>query len=158
MPPPFFTIGHSSRAMKEFVDLLRVGGVEAVVDIRTVPRSRTNPQYDEDALGDALVPCRIGHGKQLLPQGYRRSFGVLNLGYRRKVDDKLSLLLTGRNVLDSVRQVTVFETPTLADRLTQRGTGRIVMLGLVYNLGGQGGRKKPDPAFDFPQGGVDTPQ
>jgi len=97
-------------------------------------------------------------GKQLLPQGYRRSGGILNLGYRRKVNDKLSLLLTGQNVLDSARQVTVFETPTIRDRFTQRGTGRVVLLGLVYNLGGQGGRKKPDPAFDFPQGGVETPQ
>jgi outer membrane receptor protein involved in Fe transport len=97
-------------------------------------------------------------GKQLLPQGYRRSGGLLNLGYRRKVDDKLSVLLTGQNVLDSARQVTVFETPTLRDRFTQRGTGRVVLLGLVYNLGGQGGRKKPEPAFDFQQGGVDSPQ
>jgi outer membrane receptor protein involved in Fe transport len=97
-------------------------------------------------------------GKQLLPQGYRRSGGIVNLGYRRKVDDRLSLLVTGQNVLDSVRQVTVFETPTLRDRFTQRGTGRIVLLGLVYNLGGQTGRKKPEPGFDFQQGGVDTPQ
>ena len=97
-------------------------------------------------------------GRQLLPQGYRRSGGILNLGYRRKVDEKLSLLLTAQNVLDSARQVTVFETPVLRDRFTQRGTGRIVLLGLVYNLGGQGGRKKPEPAFDFQQGGVDSPQ
>jgi outer membrane receptor protein involved in Fe transport len=97
-------------------------------------------------------------GKQLLPQGYRSSGGILNLGYRRKVNDKLSLLVTGQNVLDSARQVTVFETPTLRDRFTQRGTGRIVLLGLVYNLGGQTGRKKPEPAFEFQQGGAETPQ
>jgi outer membrane receptor protein involved in Fe transport len=97
-------------------------------------------------------------GKQLLPQGYRRSGAILNLGYRRKVNDKLSLLVTGQNVLDSARQVTIFETPALRDRFTQTGTGRIVLLGLVYNLGGQGGRKKPEPAFDFQQGGADTPQ
>jgi outer membrane receptor protein involved in Fe transport len=97
-------------------------------------------------------------GKQLLPQGYRSSGGILNLGYRRKVNDKLSLLVTGQNVLDSARQVTVFETPALRDRFTQRGTGRIVLLGLVYNLGGQTGRKKPEPAFEFQQGGVETPQ
>jgi outer membrane receptor protein involved in Fe transport len=97
-------------------------------------------------------------GKQLLPQGYRRSGGILNLGYRRKVDERLSLLLTGQNVLDSARQVTVFETPTIRDRFTQRGTGRIVLLGLVYNLGGQGGRKKPEPAFDFQPGGAEAPQ
>lgn len=65
MSLPFFTIGHSTRTIPEFVDLLRVGGVRMVVDIRTVPRSRTNPQYNEDALGAALAEhqmahCRIG--------------------------------------------------------------------------------------------------
>ncbi|HLL29846.1 MAG TPA: TonB-dependent receptor [Allosphingosinicella sp.] len=97
-------------------------------------------------------------GKQLLPQGYRRSGPVLNLGYRRKVGDRLSLLLTGQNVLDSAKQVVVFETPALRDRFTQHGTGRVVLLGLSYNLGGQTGRKKPEPGFDFQQGGGETPQ
>ncbi len=96
-------------------------------------------------------------GKQLLPQGYRNSGGILNVGYRRKVNDRLSLLATGQNVLDSSRQVTVFETPVLRDRFTQRGPGQIVLLGLSYNLGGQTGRKKPEPGFDF-QGGGDAPQ
>jgi uncharacterized protein (DUF488 family) len=61
MQLPFFTIGHSTRSIPEFVELLRVGGVQAVVDIRTVPRSRTNPQYNEDALGPALAGYQIGH-------------------------------------------------------------------------------------------------
>lgn len=63
MPSPFFTVGHSTRSIGEFVDLLRVGGVGLVIDIRTVPRSRTNPQYNEDALGEALAAHRIGHGR-----------------------------------------------------------------------------------------------
>jgi uncharacterized protein (DUF488 family) len=58
---PFFTIGHSTRTIAQFVDLLRAGGVGMVVDIRTVPRSRTNPHYDEDALGAALAEYQIGH-------------------------------------------------------------------------------------------------
>ena len=97
-------------------------------------------------------------GKQLLPQGHRRSGGVLNLGYRRKIHDRLSFLVTGQNVLDTASQVTVFETPTIRDRFTQRGTGRIVLLGLSYNLGSQGERRRPEPAFDFQQGGGETPQ
>lgn len=97
-------------------------------------------------------------GKQLLPQGYRRSGGVLNLGYRRKVNDKLSLLVTGQDVLDSARQVSVLETPTIRDRIEQRGTGRIVLFGLAYNLGSQTGRKRPEAGFEFQQGGGDTPQ
>lgn len=135
----------------------RVGGVSA-------PRSgttgtvRTNLTW-QPTKKDFFQLNGVYAGKQLLPQGYRSSGGILNLGYRRKVDDRLSLLLTGQNVLDSARQVTVFETPTIRDRFAQRGTGRIVLLGLVYNLGGQSGRKKPEPAFDFQQGGgVETPQ
>jgi outer membrane receptor protein involved in Fe transport len=97
-------------------------------------------------------------GKQLLPQGFRRSGPVLNLGYRRKVSDKLSLLVTGQNVLDSAKQVSVFETPNLRDRVEQKGTGRVVLFGLTYNLGGQTGRKRPEPAFDFSPGTGETPQ
>jgi uncharacterized protein (DUF488 family) len=63
MPLPFFTIGHSTRPLAEFVDLLRVGGVQSVIDIRTVPRSRFNPQYNEDGLGEALARYQIGHGR-----------------------------------------------------------------------------------------------
>ncbi|HEY9554818.1 DUF488 family protein [Allosphingosinicella sp.] len=58
---PFFTIGHSTRSIEAFVDLLRAGEVAMVVDIRTVPRSRTNPQYNLDALPKALAACQIGH-------------------------------------------------------------------------------------------------
>ena len=60
---PFFTVGHSTRPIVDFVELLRVGGVGMVIDIRTVPRSRTNPQYNEDALGEALARYQIGHGR-----------------------------------------------------------------------------------------------
>jgi outer membrane receptor protein involved in Fe transport len=97
-------------------------------------------------------------GKQLLPQGFRRSGGVLNLGYRRKVNDQLSLLVTGQNVLDSAKQVSVFETPALRDRIEQKGTGRVVLFGLTRNFGGQTGRKRPEPGFDFSPGTGDTPQ
>jgi len=59
--PPIFTIGHSTRPIEEFVDLLRAGPVDLVVDVRTVPRSRRNPQYNEDALPGELEPFQIGY-------------------------------------------------------------------------------------------------
>lgn len=58
---PVYTIGHSTRSIAQFVELLRIGGVQLVVDIRSVPRSRTNPQYNLDALPDALSSYQIGH-------------------------------------------------------------------------------------------------
>lgn len=59
--PPVFTIGHSTRSITEFVDLLRRGPVELVVDVRTVPRSKRNPQFNEDVLGTELVLYQIAY-------------------------------------------------------------------------------------------------
>lgn len=58
---PIFTIGHSTRSIEEFVDLLRIGPADFVVDVRTVPKSRRNPQYNEDVLGEELAPYQIGY-------------------------------------------------------------------------------------------------
>ena len=60
---PVYTIGHSTRSLDEFVDLLRLGRVERVVDIRTVPKSRRNPQYGADTLPDALAERQIGYSR-----------------------------------------------------------------------------------------------
>jgi len=59
--PPVFTIGHSTRSIPAFVELLRVGDVRMVVDVRTIPRSRTNPQYNLDSFPGALAEYQIGH-------------------------------------------------------------------------------------------------
>ena len=61
MTYPFYTIGHSTRSIEEFVALLQECGVRLVVDVRTVPRSRTNPQYNRDVLPGALAPFQIGY-------------------------------------------------------------------------------------------------
>jgi uncharacterized protein (DUF488 family) len=49
-----FTIGHSTRTLDELVALLRASGVSILADIRTIPRSRHNPQFNREALGPAL--------------------------------------------------------------------------------------------------------
>lgn len=58
---PFYTIGHSTRTLEEFAGLLRVGDVGLVVDIRTVPRSRTNPQYNGDTLAGSLAAFQLAY-------------------------------------------------------------------------------------------------
>jgi uncharacterized protein (DUF488 family) len=58
---PFFTIGHSTRPLAEFIGLLREARVEVVVDVRLFPRSRTNPQYNQDTLPGALAAYQIGY-------------------------------------------------------------------------------------------------
>jgi uncharacterized protein (DUF488 family) len=49
-----FTIGHSTRTIEEFVDILKAYQIEAVVDIRTIPRSRHAPQFNYDILSGHL--------------------------------------------------------------------------------------------------------
>lgn len=60
---PFYTVGHSTRTIEEFVSVLKSGPVELVVDIRTIPRSRTNPQFNEDVLPDNLAPYGIAYSR-----------------------------------------------------------------------------------------------
>ena len=49
-----FTIGHSTRPIAEFISLLAKVGVDLLVDVRSIPRSRTNPQFNADALTGPL--------------------------------------------------------------------------------------------------------
>jgi len=60
---PVYTIGHSTRTIPEFVELLRAGRARLVIDVRTVPRSRTNPQYNSNVLADELEPYQLGYAR-----------------------------------------------------------------------------------------------
>ena len=58
---PFFTIGHSNRSLEEFVVALKEAEIDLVADIRTMPRSRTNPQFNKDTLPEAMAPFGIAY-------------------------------------------------------------------------------------------------
>jgi len=58
-PLVIFTIGHSTRTIEEFTRLLKAHGVQRVIDVRTIPRSRHNPQFNRDRLSPALHGARI---------------------------------------------------------------------------------------------------
>jgi uncharacterized protein (DUF488 family) len=60
-----FTVGHSTLPIKRFIVLLKTYGIERLVDIRTVPRSRYNPQFNSDTLGEVLSAENIEYA--LLP-------------------------------------------------------------------------------------------
>ncbi|MDQ2839762.1 MAG: DUF488 domain-containing protein [Acidobacteriota bacterium] len=51
---PVFTIGHSTRMAEEFIRLLKAFKIELLADIRTIPRSRKNPQFESGVLSEAL--------------------------------------------------------------------------------------------------------
>jgi len=56
-----FTIGHSTRPIDEFIRLLQQAEIATVVDVRSIPRSRTNPQFNTDALRASLAAAGIGY-------------------------------------------------------------------------------------------------
>jgi uncharacterized protein (DUF488 family) len=61
MSNPFFSIGHSTRPTEEFVALLKAAEIKLVVDVRTVPRSRANPQFNRDVLPASLAPHAVAY-------------------------------------------------------------------------------------------------
>ncbi|MDG2522429.1 TonB-dependent receptor [Caulobacter segnis] len=94
-------------------------------------------------------------GQRLTAQGYIKNVGLLNLGYRRKLNDSLSFVVTAPDVLGTLRLRQVFETPGLERRTLRENNMRAIHVGLTYTFG-SAGRKPRDPGFDF--GGGTTPQ
>jgi uncharacterized protein (DUF488 family) len=78
-----FTIGHSTRPIEEFIELLRANGVLQLIDIRTIPKSRHNPQFNTDALAVALEKAGIRYLHMKALGGLRKPReDSVNLGWR----------------------------------------------------------------------------
>jgi len=80
--PLIFTIGHSTHPISEFIELLQIWGVKEVIDVRSIPMSRHNPQFNFDTLKQSLqkVDIRYKHLKKL--GGLRHSKkDSINLGW-----------------------------------------------------------------------------
>jgi len=90
--PLVCTVGHSNRPIEEFIDLLRRNAVEHVIDVRTVPRSRHNPQYGQDMLPPSLQSNAIayshlpGLGGLRKPRPDSSNLGWRNLSFRGYAD------------------------------------------------------------------------
>lgn len=72
MAAAFATIGHSNRELGEFLDMLRAARVALLVDVRSFPRSRSNPVFNIDRLPDELAGVQIGY-RHLEALGGRRA-------------------------------------------------------------------------------------
>ena len=72
MTRPIFTIGHSNRSLDDFVALLRESRIERLVDVRTIPRSRFNPQFNTDTLPGELAVFDISYEHVAALGGRRR--------------------------------------------------------------------------------------
>jgi uncharacterized protein (DUF488 family) len=68
-----YTIGHSTRTMEQFIALLRAHDIQMVVDVRTIPKSRHNPQFGQDLLSPALHEAGIEYTQLAKLGGLRRA-------------------------------------------------------------------------------------
>ncbi len=81
--PTIFTIGHSTRSLEEFIRLLQAHGVTHVIDVRTVPRSRHNPQFNRPNLSASLQAAGIGYTHLAELGGLRHTHrNSINTGWR----------------------------------------------------------------------------
>jgi uncharacterized protein (DUF488 family) len=71
-PPVVFALGHSTRPIGKFVGMLDAHGISTLVDVRTVPRSRHNPQFDGAALRATLADAGINYVQMKDLGGLRR--------------------------------------------------------------------------------------
>jgi uncharacterized protein (DUF488 family) len=87
-----YTIGHSTRTFEQFLGILRGFGIETIVDIRTIPRSRHNPQFNGDVLKVALEANDLvyvhlkGLGGLRHPTGDKTNAGWRNASFRGFAD------------------------------------------------------------------------
>src|SRR6478672_7976298 len=72
MDRQLWSIGHSTKPIDEFLALLQSHGIRRLVDVRTVPRSRHNPQFDTDTLAKHLKDARITYQHQPSLGGLRK--------------------------------------------------------------------------------------
>lgn len=91
-PLLILTIGHSTRTLETFVDLLHTHNVTRVADVRTVPRSRRNPQFNGETLPEALKAAGIeythlaGLGGLRHPHANSTNTGWHNASFRGYAD------------------------------------------------------------------------
>src|SRR5258705_13415787 len=87
-----FTVGHSILPIENFIALLNVYGIERLADIRTVPRSRHNPQFNEEALARSLLAAGLDYvamkelGGLRHPRKDSPNTGWRNKGFRGYAD------------------------------------------------------------------------
>ena len=70
--PVVYTVGHSTRPLEELLRILREAGVRELVDVRSAPGSRRNPQYGAPALAQALAAAGISYSHAPGLGGFRK--------------------------------------------------------------------------------------
>jgi uncharacterized protein (DUF488 family) len=135
-----FTVGHSTRSHEELLGILRDAGVELLLDVRKVPRSRRHPQFEQAALASRLPDARIDYRHEPRLGGFRRprpdspNGGWEQQGFRGYADymqtDEFAAALDELEALAGPRRVSIMcaeaqwwrcHRRLIADALTVRG-------------------------------------
>ena len=92
-----YTLGHSTRALAEFIATLQAHSVQTLVDIRAFPRSRRLPQFHRETLENSLPEAGIGYRWMPALGGYRKKIrhdsphiALRNDSFRNYADDMLT--------------------------------------------------------------------
>ncbi len=89
-----YTIGHSTKPFPEFLAKLREHAIDVLVDVRSIPRSRFNPQYNEKRLAESLAV----EGIRYLARGANLGGKLENVDYEQAIDELVLLVRSGKNV------------------------------------------------------------
>ena len=104
---------------------------------------------------DLIQVSTFLNGKRLIAQGYYAPSTGTDFGWRHKIDDRISLVLTARDILGTYRDKLVIDTPGLRSTSRRDPDSRSFMIGFAWTLGGG---KVKDPGFDFSNGSSPSPQ
>ena len=137
--PLVLTIGHSTRTLEEFIRLLHAHGVARVVDVRTVPRSRRNPQFNRETLPDSLKAAGVEYAHLASLGGLRHARpDSPNQGWRnesfRGFADYMQTEDFEKNIKILLRQVKK-ERVVLMCALVIRAGGRMFLQRMGRTLG-----------------------
>lgn len=120
MKPTIKSIGHSNKPISLFLDTLQEHNIEVVVDVRTIPRSRFSPHFNETALGSSLAKRSIKY----LNRGQNLGGRGVNVGYEEAIEELVDLARQGVRVCVMCSEADFLKChrySTLTPSLNERG-------------------------------------
>lgn len=105
---------------------------------------------------DLLQISAVANGKRLTAQGYNEPNTIVNLGYRHKINNRLTLMATAQDLFDTARFRTVVDTPTLKQTVERKPNFRSVFVGFTYSFGAAT-RRREGENFEF-EGSAAAPE
>jgi outer membrane receptor protein involved in Fe transport len=112
-------------------------------------RANLNWQVRRD---DLMQFNLIANGKRLGAQGFNEPTYIMNLGWRHKLNDKITATLTAQDLLDGAKFQRRLATPRVLERLDVKPVSRALVFRLDYRFGGKAAKPARDPGFEYENG------